>query len=120
MPSAQSASGDRDITVLLAFALMDAKSAASYKSVFSMLKQKAPKWAPRAYSCDYEGPMRSSFESVFVGAEFQGCIFHLIQAHKRKMQSLGITDRVQTRILSMVRDAAGAPTQVNEHRMHLV
>ena len=72
---------------LLAVALMNAKSEQLYDHVFSAVRGVCPRFQPDYFTCDFEHALRNSFLNK-IGGTFWGCIFHFMQAIRRKLSSL--------------------------------
>ena len=69
---------------LLFCAVVNGKFRKDHDMIFAALKQMAPGFSPSTFTGDFEGPMWRSFEEAF-GAEFQGCLFHLLDAIGRQL-----------------------------------
>jgi hypothetical protein len=68
--------------------LMDRKVEEGYLRAFQMIREACPLFCPKAFTCDFETAMVRSFQAVFDGAEFQGCIWHLLKNCFAKMGEL--------------------------------
>ena len=94
---------------LLFCAVVNGKYREDYDMIFAALKELAPGFSPSTFTGDFEGPMWRSFAAAF-GAEFQGCLFHLLDAIGRQLFTKNVPAQLHKEIKDLIRDVAMSPT----------
>jgi hypothetical protein len=92
------------VPVPAVISLMNSQSMRAYKFVFTMMRDTMGPLPIRCFTADFELAQKQAFREIWPLAEYQGCAFHFLQCHRRRLTSVPeyVRDAVMCQLSFMV------------------